>query len=188
MLRLSAKSESLCFPIPALIIAEAVSNNITKMFFKREVDYHTDLKFEEINKRLNSITEKFHSNSSNKFKFEGKINQDEFNILPTFDYSPNSQLRPEIHGILFKKEKETNIKLEFQLPNGLKIGLILVLILNLGIVLLGIGFSELNDFILFEMWWLILILTPITFLIFFALFKGKVNKSEEILKKTLYLR
>ncbi len=30
MLRLSAKSESLRFPIPALIIAEAVGNNLTK--------------------------------------------------------------------------------------------------------------------------------------------------------------
>ena len=37
MLRLSAKSENLCFPIPALIIAEAVSVNGSAKIEKQKI-------------------------------------------------------------------------------------------------------------------------------------------------------
>ncbi len=67
MLRLSAKSESLCFPIPALIIAEAVANNMRKSIFitifsilivscvnKKQKEFQNELKT-ELNKEAQNI-------------------------------------------------------------------------------------------------------------------------------------
>jgi len=155
------------------------------MIFGKKVNYYTELEIEEINSRLNSITEKFHTNSDDYFKFEGKIMKDEFKILPTFDYGPREQLRPEIIGNLNKKENITEIKLTFQLPEELKVLLIFAIILNFLIVTLMIGFPDLIDSSFWNMWWLILILIPVTFIILQIYFNSKINKSERILSSVL---
>ncbi|WP_196887513.1 hypothetical protein [Aureivirga sp. CE67] len=158
------------------------------MIFQRKVKYNTSLEVDVINQRLISITEKFHTNSDHNFKFEGKINSTGFNILPTFNYSPNKQLRPEIFGKYFSEDNSTEIELNFQLPSGLKILLIFALILNLGIVILMISLPDLTDEPFWDKWWVIIIFLPIMFFIFNIGFFLKVNKSERILIELLKLR
>ncbi|WP_062062904.1 hypothetical protein [Aquimarina longa] len=155
------------------------------MVFTKEKSYKTKLEIQEIIDSLNLITEKYYTNSSEKFKFEGKIKNDGFVLLPTFDYNSNSQLRPEVIGKLKKVDEITEVDLKFQLPDTLKILLVFALTLNLGILFLMILFPELTTFPLWDKWWSYLIFIIITFFLFNSVFTLKVNKTETILKQLL---
>jgi hypothetical protein len=151
------------------------------MIFKVEKTYRSKLDNQQIIERLHLITEKYYTNSSEKFKFEGEIKINSFIILPIFNYGPNAQMRPEIIGLLKENDKSTEISLKFHLPKGLKILLIFALILNLGVLIMIISTSILISFPILDKWWLFLIFLIVTFFIFHTYFLFKVNKSEEIL-------
>ena len=155
------------------------------MIFKKEKKYKSSLQINELLEKLNYVTEKHYSSSSNHIQFEGDINTSGFTILPTFNYSPNEILRPEIVGKLKEKIEGTEILIKFHLTNGLKNLLIFALVLNMGIISLMIGMPNLTDFTIWDKWWLLIIFFMVTILIFQGYFSFKVNKSENVLKGLL---
>ena len=90
------------------------------MTFYQQKQYSSSLSIEEIGERLHSISEKYHTNTSDRFKFEGKITSSSFELKPTFDYSPNYQFRPEILGEIIPHDTDTTVILTFQLPKIFK--------------------------------------------------------------------
>ncbi len=157
------------------------------MVFKKNVTYRSYLTIQEIIDNLNSITENYYTNSSDQFKFEGKIDTNSFVILPTFNYGSNAQFRSQILGEITSLDEGTKINLKFNLPTGLKLLMIFALVLNLTIAIpLIIYFSW--DFPFGGFGWLILTVLILFFLIAQKYFSFKVNKSLEILKRLLRMK
>lgn len=73
--------------------------------------------------KLNPVTEKFHANFGNQYKFEGEITSSEFQTYPTLDFGPRNQLYPEINGKIEKRKSYCLIYLKFGMPNHLKLSL-----------------------------------------------------------------
>jgi len=155
------------------------------MLFFKENSYTSPLTIHEIIKELNRITEKYHTNSSNQYKFEGNISENEFYLLPTFDYNANNQIRPEIIGSLQIVNNKTEIRLKFQLPDTIKTILALVLFMNIGIILFMIIFPAPSGFLLWDKWWLLLIGLILGYFITYRVFLSKIEQSEKTLKTIL---
>lgn len=141
----------------------------------------TNLETQDIINKLNSITEKFHTNSKGEYKFEGKISTSEFQIYPTFDFGPRSQLRPEINGEIIEYLNHRVIILSFKIPSYLKPIFFLILLLNIGFTIF-IFINPIDDFFNWKIFASFIVFTA---LIFYINFKSKVNTSLKILIKTL---
>jgi len=149
------------------------------MLFFKKVKLRSSCKFEENILSLSNITERHYTNSS--FKFEGKIDEKDFMILPTFSYSQRELLRPEIVGHIESNQEYTSvITLIFRLPQGLKYLLIFGLTLNLSI-LLYLVLHPIENELIFK-WQLFAVFIPLTGIIFLGYFNFKVEESIEILK------
>ena len=155
-----------------------IYKNLIMKWFKNETSLITILQIEEITKRLSLVTESFYS-ESNKFKFEGKIFSNEFNILPTFDYGPRNQLRPEIIGKIYESDKESIVKLTFILPKNIKALMVFTLIINLAFTI----FLYLKPISNFISWYIYIYFIIITFIIFFIVYNLKVNQSIKVICK-----
>ena len=155
-----------------------IYKNLIMKWFKNETSLITILQIEEITKRLSLVTESFYS-ESNKFKFEGKIFSNEFNILPTFDYGPRNQLRPEIIGKIYESDKESIVKLTFILPKNIKALMVFTLIINLAFTI----FLYLKPISNFISWHIYIYFIITTFIIFFIVYNLKVNQSIKVICK-----
>ena len=145
------------------------------------INLKTDLEAIEVVNKLNVVTEKFHTNSGNQYKFEGKITSHEFQIYPTFDFGPKNQLRPEINGKIEKCKNYCLIKLKFGMPNHLKLPLFLIIILNLAFTV----FLFVKPIDEFFTWKFFAFLISFTFVIFYITFKGKTESSTKLLSQIL---
>lgn len=157
------------------------------MIFKKEIEIYSALQKEELIKNLLEITEKFHSDSSDKYKFEGKVNENDFILYPTFDFGPHEQLRPEIVGEISTQNTKRKILLKFRLSKGMRILFIAGFILNvvvmitmLSIVLIS---PKLFDFPHWNKWWVIPIFMILTLIIHIQYFNAKVYKSIDVLER-----
>ncbi len=157
------------------------------MLFHQQKEYSSSLSIEEIVKRLHSISEKYHTNTSDRFKFEGKITSSSFELRPTFDYSPNYQLRPEILGEIIPHDTDTSMIVTFRLPQIFKNLMVFGLLIHMAIMALMICYPNLIDFPLWGNWWVVLAFLFLSYLSFLFFFNLKVSKSEEILKRILIL-
>ncbi|WKL48967.1 hypothetical protein Q1W71_04090 [Flavobacterium pectinovorum] len=148
---------------------------------KRQFEIISSLESEAIIAKLKLITYKYNSNQFEKNQFEGKIENDNFKILPIFDFGPREQLRPEINGIIKNNEKNKVIKLEFEIPNLLLY--LLILILNFSIVIyLFIKPIKNESFLTWKFFLFVIILT---FFMFCSYLNVKIKKSIKILSRTL---
>ena len=145
------------------------------------INLKTDLDVTEVVNKLNAVTEKFHTNSGNQYKFEGKITSSEFQIYPTFDFGPRNQLRPEINGKIEKRENYCLINLKFGIADHLKLPLFLIIILNLAFTVF-LFVKPINDFFT---WKVFAFLIPFTFVIFYITFKKKTESSIILLSQIL---
>ncbi|WP_291145081.1 hypothetical protein [Flavobacterium sp. UBA7680] len=141
----------------------------------------TNLKTEDIVNKLNSITEKFYTNSKEGYKFEGKISASEFQIFPTFDFGPKNQLRPEINGEIIEYLNHRVIILSFKIPSHLKLILFLILLLNISFTV----FLFINPIDDFFSWKILAFFIVFTAIAFYINFKNKANASLKILTKIL---
>lgn len=149
---------------------------------KIEKNLTSKLGVEAIINRIDSVTEKFYTNS-NQFQFEGRLFSNEFLIYPTFDYGPNNQLRPEIRGKVFESENESRINLTFHIPQSIKLLLILALILNSTFVVF-LYFKPIDKFM---PWYFFVALIGITYALFYYVFLLKVKKSIKVIKSIIEL-
>ncbi|CAD0001932.1 MULTISPECIES: hypothetical protein [Flavobacterium] len=141
----------------------------------------TDLGVTEVIDKLNIVTEKFHTNSGNKYKFEGKIYNSEFQIFPTFDYGSRNQLRPEINGKIEKHENYSLVNLKFKVQDYLKLPIFIIIILNLAFAI----FLFIKPISSFFTWNFFIILLSAAFLIFYISFKVKIESSTKLLCQIL---
>ena len=156
--------------------------------FKKEIELVTRLSLDEIQDKLNSITERYFSGRSKNTFFEGKIENSKFRILPTFNYGNRGKLRPELKGNILESDRLCKIQILFKLPRLLRILLLTALIGNLTLVLIMVIFPSLVDHPLWTMWWLLLLNVIITYFLFLLYFNFKVRKSISILKRNLMAR
>ena len=156
--------------------------------FKSESEFDSDFSISEVTDLLERVTEKFYTNTSNEFMFEGKISLEKFEIYPTFDFGPNHQLRPIIIGKLKTDSERTEINLKFQLPSVFRALLLSSLILSCSLMIVMFAMPGLVDSPLWGFWWLPPVFISFTYLLFYIDFAFKVNKSIKILTTLLRLR
>ncbi|MBC7524635.1 MAG: hypothetical protein H7239_09380 [Flavobacterium sp.] len=147
------------------------------ILFKRQFEIISSLETEGIIANLKLITYKYNSNQFENNQFEGKIESDNFKILPIFDFGPREQLRPEINGII----KNRVIKLEFKIPN--LVLYLLILFINFCIVIYLFVKPIKNES--FLTWKFFLFIIIFAFLMFCIYLNVKIKKSIKILSRTL---
>ena len=154
-------------------------------FFKKDIELNTNLSIEEILKNLQEITRKYGSKLNENQMFEGKISEKEIKIYPIFENGPREQFRPEILISIINNGVINCILLKFRLSSNMKALFIFILILNLGLALFMMFFSNIISIPYTDKWWIIPIFLMITFFIFLSYFDYKVSKSISILKEAL---
>ena len=147
----------------------------------KKVVLTSELNVNEILDRLKAVTEKFQTDSGKKYLFEGKIFDSNFVILPTFDFGPRNQLRPEIKGSVKNISNHSFIELEFKLPSSLSLLFIVAAIINI-VVIVILFINPIDSFCTWKFFTCFFIFTAI---IFYISFKSKIDSSISILNRTL---
>jgi hypothetical protein len=151
------------------------------MFITKKVILESKLEIPQILSRINEVTSSF-SDKSLKTQFEGEIVENSFRILPSYDYSRNDRIRPEIKGLIINNVKlqKREIHLSFFLPAGLRLLLIVTVVVNLAII----TFPQLIDRSLKEDYRLLHLIFFLVFLmIFFVTYSIRISKSIKIFKR-----
>lgn len=146
----------------------------------RKVVFESELDTAEIIQRVQAVTENFHTGKTG-YLFEGKIAEAEFKILPTFDYGPRNQLRPEITGLVKSVNNKNLIELQFGLPNGLKLLFCAALLINAVVVV----YLYLHPQPHFFPWQLFAGGLVVTAGIFYFVFQLKIKKSIAVVSKII---
>tara|TARA_Y100001934_G_C11719661_1_gene480653 strand:- start:46 stop:516 length:471 start_codon:yes stop_codon:yes gene_type:complete len=150
-----------------------------------KISLTTKLEVQRVYEILSSVTESWHKENNKKQLFEGVVNQKDFSIKPVFDLSPRDQLRPQIKGVIKRKNNQTTIDLNFNAPKIftrlLIAGYILCLVLSLVIFFL----PKTIDLPIKYFWWLPLIFIPLNQIIFSSYWKYKIQISTNKLKLLL---
>ena len=154
---------------------------IKNLIFKRRYEILSSLETEEVISKLKLITYKYNCNLLENNKFEGKIETNNFKIVPIFDFGPKDQLRPEIVGIIKNTGINNVIKLEFGIPN--LVVYLLIILVNLGVTIY-LYFEPLKNES-FLTWKFFLIIIACSTLLFINYLNIKIKKSIKILSRTL---
>jgi hypothetical protein len=143
------------------------------MFITKKVILESKLEIPQILSRINEVTSSF-SDKSLKTKFEGEIDENGFRILPSYDYSQNDRIRPEIKGLIVNNVKlqKREIHLSFLLPAGLRLLLIVTLVVNVAII----TFPQLIDRSLKDYRLLHVIFFLVFLIIFFVTYSLRISK------------
>ncbi len=148
------------------------------MKYKREYSIVTKLSKEQVLSRIQKVTHAY-DNGDDRFDFEGKITGDTFKLYQLFDYDSNNQIRPEINGVVKKRNEGSLIELSIKLSSDIKLVFILVLFVNFIFIPLEITIWR-N--IIPEIGWMLHIGSIVVFYVMSLLvFYNKVDKCTNVL-------
>jgi len=152
------------------------------MLFKKDIHLSSDLAIEDVINRVKLITRQYGSKKKKSFVFEGKINENDFEIYPIFNFGSREQLRPKINGSFSLTNEQTCLKIRFSLPQTLKFLFIISFLFNLLLIILLKYLSSNTDIPFIDKWWILIPFLIITIIIFDVYFKFKVSQSIRILE------
>lgn len=148
--------------------------------FQQEVSLKSKLNRDLIISRLSEITEPSYSGNP-KFSFQGEIAENDFSLLPTFEYKPRYLIRPQINGRIISNETYTTLYMKFSLSPLMKRLVIWATIFG-SIAIIAYLIQSQNEK---PAMWALLLFPPGFLLSLKGFYQLKVNESIRIIKITI---
>lgn len=152
------------------------------MFKRRKISFYTKLNEIEVRTRLQGVTESFNTQSGKYF--EGKLKEQGAELLPTFNWSPNNQLRAKIE-IEWNKNK---VDIFHQLPKITFNLMVFAFIVTFSLGAIMFFFPNLVGNFLWTLWWLPFLWLVITYGLLYFAYYMKLNEAVTLLQRLLFLK